>query len=130
MGIGLVVFAIMRTWRWGRKATFAAYKAKHTMTMRRLVEIHKKESTYMERIGLLMTPKHLSSLNDNAPALLQLLYDRYGILPRHLIFVQVAHRKVPSHPRWPLRHHDFPQGPEFEHHSRHVAVRLHGGAER
>ena len=95
LGIGLVVFAIMRTWRWGRKATFAAYKAKHTMTMRRLVEIHKKESTYMERIGLLMTPKHLSSLNDNAPALLQLLYDRYGILPRHLIFVQVAHRKIP-----------------------------------
>jgi KUP system potassium uptake protein len=95
LGLGLVVFAIMRTWRWGRKATFAAYKAKHTMTMRRLVEIHKKESTYMERIGLLMTPKHLSSLNDNAPALLQLLYDRYGILPRHLIFVQVAHRKAP-----------------------------------
>ena len=42
-----------------------------------------------------MTPKHLSSLNDHAPALLQLLYDRFGILPRHLIFVEVAHRKVP-----------------------------------
>ena len=95
LGIGLAVFAIMRTWRWGRKATFAAYTAKHTMTMRRLVEFHKRESAYMERIGLLMTPKHLSSLNDNAPALLQLLHDRYGILPRHLIFVQVAHRKVP-----------------------------------
>jgi KUP system potassium uptake protein len=95
LGIGLAVFVIMLTWRWGRKATFAAYTAKHTMTMRRLVEFHKRESAYMERIGLLMTPKHLSSLNDNAPALLQLLYDRYGILPRHLIFVQVAHRKVP-----------------------------------
>ena len=95
MGIGLAIFAIMRTWRWGRKATFAAYTAKHTMTMRRLVEFHRSEKAYMERIGLLMTPKHLSSLNDNAPALLQLLHDRYGILPRHLIFVQVAHRKVP-----------------------------------
>jgi KUP system potassium uptake protein len=95
LGIGLAVFAIMLTWHWGRKATFAAYTAKHTMTMRRLVEFHKSEPAYMERIGLLMTPKHLSSLNDNAPALLQLLYDRYGILPRHLIFVQVAHRKVP-----------------------------------
>ena len=95
LGIGLAVFAIMLTWRWGRRATFAAYAAKRTMTMRRLVEFHKRESAYVERIGLLMTPKHLSSLNDNAPALLQLLYDRYGILPRHLIFVQVAHRKVP-----------------------------------
>ena len=26
---------------------------------------------------------------------LQLLFDRYGILPRHLIFVEVAHREVP-----------------------------------
>ncbi|MGA9548603.1 MAG: KUP/HAK/KT family potassium transporter [Rhodomicrobium sp.] len=95
LGIGLAVFAIMLTWRWGRRATFAAYAAKHTMTMRRLVELHKRESAYMERIGLLMTPKRLSSLNDNAPALLQLLYDRYGILPRHLIFVQVAHRQAP-----------------------------------
>ena len=95
LAIGLVVFAIMLTWRWGRRATFAAYTAKHTMTMRRLVEFHKNEASYMERIALLMTPKHLSSLNDNSPALLQLLHDRYGILPRHLIFVEVVHRKVP-----------------------------------
>ena len=95
LGIGLAIFAIMRTWRWGRKATFAAYTAKHTMTMHTLVEFHRNENAYMERIALLMTPKHLSSLNDHAPALLQILYDRYGILPRHLIFVQVAHRKVP-----------------------------------
>ena len=95
LGIGLAVFAIMLTWRWGRKATFAAYTAKHTMTMRKLIEFHRNEPAYMERIGLLMTPKHLSSMNDNSPALLQLLHDRYGILPRHLIFVEVAHRKVP-----------------------------------
>ncbi len=95
LAIGLVVFAIMLTWRWGRRATFAAYTAKHTMSMRRLVEFHRNETAYMERIALLMTPKHLSSLNDNSPALLQLLHDRYGILPRHLIFVEVVHRKVP-----------------------------------
>jgi KUP system potassium uptake protein len=95
LGIGLVLFAVMRTWRWGRKATFAGYTAKHTMTMRRLVELHQSKPAYMERIGLLMSPKHLSKPSDNTPALLQLLYDRYGILPRHLVFVEVAHRKVP-----------------------------------
>jgi KUP system potassium uptake protein len=95
LSIGLAIFAIMRTWRWGRKATFAAYTAKHTMTMHKLVEFHKGEKAYMERIALLMTPKHLTALTDHAPALLQILYDRYGILPRHLIFVEVAHRKVP-----------------------------------
>ena len=85
----------MLTWRWGRRATSAAYKAKHTMTMRKLVEFHKSEPAYLDRIGLLMTPKDLTSLNDKSPALLQLMYDRYGILPRHLIFVKVVHRKVP-----------------------------------
>ncbi len=94
-GIGLALFSIMRTWRWGRKATFAAYTAKHTMTVRRLVELHKNKAAYIERIALLMSPKHLTSPGDNTPALLQLIYDRYGILPRHLIFVDVAHRKVP-----------------------------------
>ena len=95
LGIGLIVFVIMRTWRWGRKATFAAYTQKHTMTMRKLVAFHIGEKAYMERIALLMTPKHLQSLDDNAPALLQLLHDRYGLLPRHLIFVEVAHVKSP-----------------------------------
>ena len=95
LGIGLAVFAVMLTWRWGRRATFAAYKAKHTMTMGKLVELHKSERSYTERIGLLMAPRRLTSLNDKAPALVQLMYDRYGILPRHLIFVQVVHRKAP-----------------------------------
>ena len=95
LGIGVAVFAVMLTWRWGRRATFAAYEAKRTMTMGKLVELHKSERSYMERIGLLMAPRHLTSLNDKAPALVQLMYDRYGILPRHLIFVEVVQRKAP-----------------------------------
>ena len=95
LGIGLAVFAVMLTWRWGRRATFAAYEAKRTMTMGKLVELHKSERSYTERIGLLMAPRHLTSLNDKAPALVQLMYDRYGILPRHLIFVEVVQRKAP-----------------------------------
>ena len=95
LGVGLVIFTVMLTWRWGRRATATAYRTKHTMSMRKLVELHKSEPAYMERIGLLVTPKHLTSLNDKSPALLQLMVDRYGILPRHLIFVQVVHRKVP-----------------------------------
>ena len=85
----------MLTWRWGRRATFAAYEAKRTMTMGKLVELHKSERSYTERIGLLMAPRRLTSLNDKAPALVQLMYDRYGILPRHLIFVEVVQRKAP-----------------------------------
>ena len=93
--IGLAVFAVMRTWRWGRKATFAAYTAVPTMNHAGPGAARSVEQSYLQRVALLMTPKHLASLDDNAPALLQILFQRYGMLPRHLIFVEVAHAKTP-----------------------------------
>ena len=46
LSVGAVAFAVMATWRWGRKATFAAYTAKSTMTMAELVELHRASRTY------------------------------------------------------------------------------------
>jgi len=85
----------MATWRWGRKATFAAYSAKPTMTVAQLIGLHRDSHVYLERTALLMVPKPVHKASDNTPALLQLLWDRYGVLPRDLIFVEVLHRKVP-----------------------------------
>ena len=34
LSLGVVLFVVMTTWRWGRRATFAAYSGKRTMTMR------------------------------------------------------------------------------------------------
>jgi KUP system potassium uptake protein len=95
LSIGIAVFAIMATWRWGRKATFAAYSAKETMSIAELIQLHRSSQFFMERTAVLMTPKPLRDESDRTPALLQLLWDRYGVLPRNLIFVEVAHRKVP-----------------------------------
>jgi KUP system potassium uptake protein len=95
LSIGMAVFVIMVTWRWGRKATFAAYSAKETMTITELIRLHRSSRIFMERTAVLMTPKPLRDKSDRTPALLQLLWDRYGVLPRNLIFVEVTHRKVP-----------------------------------
>jgi KUP system potassium uptake protein len=95
LSLGAVLFLVMVTWRWGRKATFAAYSAKHTMTMGELVRLHRRSEVFLERNALLMVPKPLRTEDDHTPALLQLLWDRYGILPRNLIFIEVIHRKVP-----------------------------------
>ncbi|MBS0374028.1 MAG: KUP/HAK/KT family potassium transporter [Proteobacteria bacterium] len=95
VSIGLLVFAVMATWRWGRKATFAAYSAKETMTVAELVQRHRESRHLLERTAVLMSPKPVRRDGDRTPALLQLLWDRYGVLPRHLIFVEVSHRKVP-----------------------------------
>jgi KUP system potassium uptake protein len=95
LSVGVAVFLVMVTWRWGRKATFAAYSAKDTMTVAELVRLHRESEFFMERTAVLMAPKPLRQETDRTPALLQLLWDRYGVLPRNLIFVEVIHRKVP-----------------------------------
>jgi len=95
VGIGLVVFAVMVTWRWGRQATSAAYSRKHTMDIAELVGLHRQSSHFLDRNAILMIPRAPHKAHDHTPALLQLLWDRYGVLPRNLIFVTVSHPKVP-----------------------------------
>ena len=95
LAVGLAVFAVMATWRWGRKATFAALKAKAAMTMGELTEIHRAATQFMERNALVMSSKPLHVPEDRAPALMQMIWDRYGVLPRHLIFVEITHVKAP-----------------------------------
>ena len=95
IAIGAAVFLVMTTWRWGRKATFAAYSAKPTMTLGDLVELHRHCKFFMERNAIVMSPKPLRHPGDRTPALMQMLWERHGILPRNLIFVEIAHRKVP-----------------------------------
>ncbi len=95
LSIGIVLFVVMATWRWGRKATFAAYSAKPTMTIGELAALHKGCETFMERNAIVMSPKPVRDLADRTPALVQMLWERHGILPRNLILVEVTHRKVP-----------------------------------
>jgi len=95
LSIGLAVFLVMVTWRWGRKATFDAYSAKETMTVAELIRLHRHSRFLLERTAVLMAAKPLRHATDRTPALLQMLWDRYGVLPRNLIFVEVTHRKVP-----------------------------------
>ena len=95
LSVGIALFLVMATWRWGRKATFAAYSAKSTMTMAELIALHRQCKVFMERNAILMSPKPVHLPTDRAPALIQMLWERHGILPRNLILVEVTHPKVP-----------------------------------
>ena len=83
------------TWRWGRKATYAAHNAKATLTMAEVVELHRSSCHYLERNALIMSPRPLRSLGDRAPSLIRLIAERTGVLPRILVFVKVTHKKTP-----------------------------------
>ena len=95
MTMGLAVFLVMVTWRWGRKATFAAYSSHASMTMSEVVTLHRSQAWYIERNAVIMAAQPLRLLSDRGPALVRLLWERNGVLPRHMIFVEVTHRKVP-----------------------------------
>ena len=94
LAIGAVAFGVMITWQWGRKATFAAYSARPAMTMADLVRMHREAPAFIERNAVLMAPKPIRDITDRAPALMRLLWERYGLLPRNLLFVEVTHRKT------------------------------------
>jgi KUP system potassium uptake protein len=95
LSVGVAAFLIMATWRWGRKATFEAYAARSTLTMAELVALHRSGAAFLERNALIMAPAPLRYPTDRAPVLVGLLWERYGILPRNLILVEVTHPKVP-----------------------------------
>jgi KUP system potassium uptake protein len=95
LSVASAAFLVMATWRWGRKATFGAYAARSSLTMAELVKLHRSGRTFIERNALIMTPNPLRHPEDRAPALVTLLLERYGILPRNLILVEVTHPKVP-----------------------------------
>jgi KUP system potassium uptake protein len=95
LAVGVAAFLVMATWRWGRKATFAAYAARSTMTMADVVALHRSETSFLERNALIMAPTRVRHLADRAPALVGLLWERYGVFPRNLILVEVVHPKVP-----------------------------------
>jgi KUP system potassium uptake protein len=95
IAVASIAFAAMATWRWGRKATYAAHNAKATLSMAEVVELHRSSRHYLERNALIMSPRPLRSLGDRAPSLIRLIAERTGVLPRNLIFVEVTHRKTP-----------------------------------
>ena len=65
---------MMITWRWGRKATFAAYSAKSSMTMAELINLHRNCKVFMERNAVVMAATPVRQLTDRAPAIMQMLW--------------------------------------------------------
>ncbi len=95
VAVGAAAFALMATWRWGRKATYAAHNAKATLTMSEVVTLHRASRVFLERSAVIMSPRPLRTLADRAPSLIRLIAERTGMLPRNLLFVEVRHTKAP-----------------------------------
>jgi len=92
--IGFVLLIIMTTWQWGRSRISRAFKAYPAMTVKKLISIKEKSKTFMPRPVIIMSPVLISKQADKLPALKQMFWERYGLLPKHLIFLTVAIQKT------------------------------------
>jgi KUP system potassium uptake protein len=93
--LGMAIFIIMRTWRWGRKATYQSYIKSESLTIQEMISLKNNQSHFIDKNVVLLVPKPLRSNHDKAPALVQFFYNRYGVFPKNLFMVEVVHRKTP-----------------------------------
>jgi KUP system potassium uptake protein len=95
LGLGVVIFFTIRIWRWGRKTTYKAYQNQNINTIKEMIKLKSNQTTFIDKNIVLMVPKPVRSEDDQAPALLQLFYNRYGMFPKNLFLLEVVHRKTP-----------------------------------
>ncbi len=93
--IGVVLFSVMRTWKWGRKSTFSAYSSQDTLSISALIKLKQKATHLVNQTVIFMAPKPLEKASDNTPALFQAYYERTAALPKNIVFVDVITQKVP-----------------------------------
>ena len=93
--IGLVLFAVMSAWRWGRHHWSTALNSHSTMTIADILKLKNKQKHVFERSLLVLSERSITKLTDLAPPLLELFVNRYQSLPNHIISLTIKQVKRP-----------------------------------
>ncbi len=99
IAIGGALFVMMTTWFWGREQLAQTYRryASESMNVQELVEqkVTDGQIPRLPRSVVFMASRAVEETTDRIPTLLQLFFDRYGVLPKHIIFLTVKQQHVP-----------------------------------
>ncbi len=98
LAIGILVFAVMTTWQWGRQRVAGVYSelSPHCETVRRLLELKQQASVpQLPRSVVVMASKPVLKLDDRIPPALHLFWTRLGALPKHIVLLTVRQLSVP-----------------------------------
>lgn len=97
--IGLGVFFVMDTWRWGRTWIGKAYQKKikdYDLTIESIVHSKALLSAARTNISLVvMASRPIMSLQDNVPPVLAIHYNNWRHLPKHIIFLSIIQTGSP-----------------------------------
>lgn len=93
--IGLIIYAIIMIWQWGRRHTAKAFEAYKCMTVKELVKIQNANDHDIPRTVVFLNRYAINSLDQEIPVQAQLFYEKHGMLPQHLVFLTVDLVKTP-----------------------------------
>ena len=93
--IAIAILLMMKTWSWGRKAVSNEFLKLPSMSISDLI-VHKlRAENHIPKTIIVMTPTAILDKKEKIPSLRQMFWDRYGMLPEHLIFLTVSIEKDP-----------------------------------
>jgi KUP system potassium uptake protein len=96
VAIALYLYAVMRIWQWGRRYREIVATSASSWTIRDLVQTkHGGALTLLPRTVVLMSARPITTMDDPVPVTLQGFTERWGALPKHLIFLTVVKERVP-----------------------------------
>jgi KUP system potassium uptake protein len=97
--IGLCMFFIMDTWRWGRQWIGRAYQEhveQHHMTVESILDKKRYNLEQGTSISLVvMASRPITSVKDHVPLILTIHYNNWRRLPKHIIFFSLVQQGSP-----------------------------------
>lgn len=95
LAISMLVLLVIQSWQWGRKQIADTYDTFRKGKMNDLITM-KINKTYPEipKAYIFMVPRK-KTLEDKIPALMNIFLERYGAMPKHVIFLTVQIKKYP-----------------------------------
>jgi KUP system potassium uptake protein len=95
LGIGVIMFVVMKSWQWGRHLVHKSYMALSTLSVGDIVSLNKKNANYFPRSVVALSSSYPRTPEDRVPAVFQAFWDRYKMMPKHLIMLNIKPLKVP-----------------------------------
>lgn len=95
LSISLLVLLVIQSWQWGRKHVAETYDLYRKGKISDLITMKEsKKYPVIPKSYIFMVPRK-RTIHDTMPALMNIFLERYGAMPKHIIFLTVELKKYP-----------------------------------
>ena len=95
VGVAVVFYILMQTWKWGSDKVSDAYSKIDKMTVKELINIKVENKYSIPSTMVFLTKNSLTRVSDTVPLVEQIVWQRYKALPKNLLFLTVIAKKTP-----------------------------------